>query len=117
MSFADGNVDKAVTKPPYSEWLSRIRNRFVADVFPGAVVDLHVGLLDDVDQCDDSTARLDPAARQAHALEIEALALAGPQQPAILQTTDGACARRIRGQQHVLALRRQLVKRDVEVKI
>ena len=73
---SDRKIDIAVTKPLYLEWRSSVRDRFFADILAGAVVDLQVGLLDDVQQHDEPATRLKLSARQTHALEIEALARA-----------------------------------------
>src|SRR6266853_2446382 len=98
LSHSDGDVNKGVPKPFYAERLVCVRDRFVADILTRAIVDLHVGLPDDVYEDYNPAARLRLTAGQAHALEIEALALARRQQVAIREISDSARARPIRGE-------------------
>src|SRR2546423_11421311 len=114
-SYRDIHV--TVAEPFYDQRLVRVGHGLVTDVLPCAVVDLHVRLLDDVEQNDDSTAGSHTAARQAHALEINALPQTRRQQATTFESIDGAHARPICRQQYVLILRGELVERDVEIKI
>src|SRR5207237_6479776 len=97
--------------------LVRVGNGLVTDVLPRTVVDLHVRLLDDAEQNNDSTLGSHPATRQSHALEIHAFPQSRRQQAATLDTIDSAHARPVCGEQYVLILCGELVERHVEVKI
>src|SRR6267378_823605 len=111
------DVHEAVAKPLNDQRLVRVGNGLVTDVFPGTVVDLHVRLLDDAEQNNDSTAGSHTAARQTHALEIHSFPRTGRQQATTLETIDGAHSRPVCGQQYVLLLCGELVERDVDVEI
>src|SRR6266849_5431160 len=101
LSHSDWDVNEAVPNPFYAERLACVRDRLVADILTRAIVDLHVGLLDDVYEDHNPAARLRLTTGQAHALEIEALARARRQQVAIREITDGAGARPVCGEQYV----------------
>ena len=112
VSAADGNLDIAVAEPPYFERRLGVGDGFVADVLAGAVVNLPAGLFNHAEHSDHPAPRLQLTADQAHALEIQALALARRQQPAMAEVIDVARARPIGGELNVLALGRQLVEGD-----
>src|SRR3954453_2721965 len=77
-----GNVHEAVAEPLYDQRLVYVGNGLVADILSRALIDLHVRLLDDVQQNSDATAGSHATARQPHRLKIDDFPYSRPQQAA-----------------------------------
>src|SRR4051812_36940015 len=89
----DRNVDEAAAEPPEGQRRPGVGDGFIADVLSRPVVDLRPGLLDDAEHHNQPAARLELTAGQAAAHEVQALAPARRQKPAVDAIPDvaGAC--------------------------
>src|SRR5262249_113149 len=88
-----------------------------ANVFACPIVDLSTGFLDNAEHEHDLAARLELMAHEAHAFEVQALALVRRQKPPPAQVANVTRARRIRSKLKVLAVWGEFVQTNVEIKI
>src|SRR4051812_27807035 len=100
------HLQEAGAQPADLQRLPGVRDRLVADVLAGAVVDLCSGRLDDPEQGYQTAAGLEPAAGQAPAPEVQLLAPARRQQLAMAAVLHVAGAPQEEGELDVLPLGR-----------